>query len=118
MKILTHGKIYKILHDHDMQISKSAINDLDGFVQKLLITTIENIKNDEHNIKRISGEMLISYIIKNIKQSHNGNGNKPCQKCAGIKDVFIKAARDLQVIVTDEAKIALLALEKGERYVK
>ena len=116
MFIVKKSNFYKIIHDQNVQISSDVISELDGFVRRMLITAVEDIKENE-KVKRISGEMLIAYIMKNIKKETNGNGKK-CQRCAGIKDVFLKAGRDLQVMVVDEAKIALVSLERGEKYVK
>ncbi len=114
LKVFTKSKISDLLHDQNIQISANTIIELDSFVERLIIGAVEKIKLDT-SVKRISGEMLVAYVFNNLKSKTE---SKPCQKCAGIKDVFLKAARDLQTMVIDEAKIALTKLERGETYVK
>ncbi len=115
--ILVRRTINNLLHDQKIQISGDVVSELGDFVERIIVSAIDDMKNEDHNTKRVDGETLIAYIIKNIKQRSNGGG-KACQKCAGIKDVWIKTARQLQTLVTDEAKIALMALERNEKYVK
>ena len=118
MKILVRSNLWDILHKQNIQVSASVPEELDEFITRMISVAIDDIKNTDHNIKRIDGEMLISHMIKTVKKYNNGEATKPCQRCGAVKDIFIKAAKDLQVLVTDEAKIALMALEKGEKYVK
>ena len=114
LKVFTKSKISDLLHDQNIQISGNTIIELDSFIERMIIGAVEKIKFDA-SVKRISGEMLVAYVFSNLKSKTE---SKPCQKCAGIKDVFIKAARDLQTMVIDEAKIALTKLAQGDNYVK
>lgn len=119
MKILVGNKIWKLLRGNGFQIAANTTAEIDGYIERIISIAIDGIKQEEGNIKRVDGKLVVAHIMKSVKKSGNGNnGTKACQKCAGIKDVFLKAARDLQVMVTDEAKIALLALERNKKYVK
>ncbi len=114
LKVFTKSKISDLLHDQNIQISGNTIIELDSFIERMIIGAVEKIKLDS-SVKRISGEMLVAYVFNNLKSKTE---NKACQKCTGIKDVFLKAARDLQTMVIDEAKIALTKLSQGGKYVR
>jgi len=118
--ILVRRRFRKKVRETGVQVSTTVFIELNNFIEGRIDEALEQMANNK--VARADVQSFIESL--NIRPAQEGEEvsekiiERPCQKCAGIKDVFLKAARQLQVLVTDEAKIALLALERGKKYVK
>lgn len=97
-------KVKRAFNDRGLQVSGDALDFIDGVLEEFVRDIVR--KANELGMKRVKGNGYLADMMRSVIEALAPE--KKCDRCGGLRDEFLKFARQLQQFVADEAKVMLV----------